>query len=196
MKQLLALSSRQAKLERDMRRKWMVGLCVLACAWAARAQSPAPEPVGLLDRLAGDWVLTGTIAGKQTTHDVNARWVLKREYLEIHEVSREKDARGEPAYEAMVLVSWDAEAGQYACLWMDSTAGGALTSPVTCRAAPAGDSIPFLFILSPTESIHTTFAYRQAADTWRWTIDDEAKGKTSRFADVELKRKKPVLSDQ
>lgn len=173
-----------------MRRKWIVGLGMVVCALACQAQSPSSGPMALLDHLAGDWVLNGTIAGKQTTHDVEARWVLRREYLQIHEVSREKDAGGEPAYEAIVLVSWDAKAGQYACLWMDSTAGGALTSPVTCRATPAGDSIPFLFTLSPAERLHTTFAYRKATDEWQWTIDDEANGKTSRFADVVLKRKK------
>jgi hypothetical protein len=165
-------------------------VCVAACALAASAQSQSPDPIHLLDHLAGNWVLTGTIAGKQTTHDVQAHWLLRREYLEIHEVSCDKDAHGEPAYEAFVLVSWDAKANQYACLWMDSTAGGALTSPVTCRATPAPDSIPFLFTLSPSESLHTTFRYRKAADTWQWTIDDEKDGKTERFADVELARKK------
>jgi hypothetical protein len=144
----------------------------------------------LLDHLAGKWVLTGTIAGKQTTHDVEAAWMLRREYLKIHEVSREKDAKGEPAYEAIVLVSWDPKANQYACLWMDSTAGGALTSPVTCRAVPAPDSIPFLFRLSTSESLHTTFRYSKAVDKWQWTIDDEKDGRTERFADVELARKK------
>jgi hypothetical protein len=168
----------------------MIGLYAVACALTCPAQSAPADPLQLLDHLAGDWVLTGTIAGKPTTHDVEARWVLRREYLQIHEVSREKDAKGEPAYEAIVLVSWDAKAGQYACLWMDSTAGGALTSPVTCRATPSGDAIPFLFTLSPTERLHTTFAYRKETDTWQWTIHDEANGKTKRFADVVLKRKK------
>lgn len=82
-----------------------------------------------------------------------------------------------------------AKAGQYACLWMDSTAGGALTSPVTCRAATAEDVIPIVFTL-PAEALHTTFAYRRAADTWRWTIDDLANGKTTRFADVVMAREK------
>jgi len=163
---------------------------MVACAQALSAQSQSPDPLQLLDHLAGDWILTGTIAGKQTTHDVQAAWVLRREYLQIHEVSREKNANGEPAYEAIILVSWDANAKQYACLWMDSTAGGALTSPVTCRAAAAPDSIPFLFTLSPSESLHTTFRYRRATDRWQWTIDDEKDGKMERFADVELARKK------
>jgi hypothetical protein len=173
-----------------MRRNWITSVCDLAGALTASARSQSPTPTELLDRLAGDWVLQGTIAGKQTTHDVQARWVLRREYLQIHEVSREKDSKLEPAYEAIVLVSWDAKTSQYACLWMDSTAGGALTSPVTCRGVPTGDSIPFLFTLSPSESLHTTFRYRSATGTWQWTIDDEKDGKTERFADAELTRKK------
>jgi hypothetical protein len=177
-------------MTRNWIRKWIPVLCVAACALAAPAQNQSSDPLQLLDHLAGNWVLTGTIAGKQTTHDVQAHWLLRREYLEIHEVSRDKDAHGEPAYEAFVLVSWDPKANQYACLWMDSTAGGALTSPVTCRAVPAPDSIPFLFTLSPSESLHTTFRYRNATDKWQWTIDDEKDGKTERFADVELARKK------
>ena len=121
---------------------------------------------------------------------MQAHWILHHEYLEMHEVSREKDSSGGPAYEADVLVSWDQKANQYACLWLDSTAGGALTSQVTCRAKPSGNTIPFVFTISPADSIHTTFAYREASDTWRWLIDNISDGKPSRFADVELSRVK------
>lgn len=159
-------------------------LASLSC----RAQNQSPDPVKLLDRLAGIWILQGTIAGKQTTHDVQARWVLRHEYLELHEISREKEAGGEPAYEAIVLFSWDSKANQFACLWLDSTAGGALTSQTVCRATPSGNSIPFIFSISPTESIHTTFAYHPATDTWQWLIDDESNGKTDHFANVSLSR--------
>jgi hypothetical protein len=142
----------------------------------------------LLDHLAGNWVLKGTIAGKQTTHDVQADWILRREYLQIHEISREKDTNGEPAYEAIILVSFDPKANQYACLWLDSTSGGALTSRVTCRATPSANAIPFIFTISPSESIHTTFTYRPATDTWQWTIDDITNGKADRFATLELSK--------
>ena len=80
------------------------------------------------------------------------------EYLELHETSRDKDAQGGPAYEAEILVSWDPKLNQYACLWLDSFERGALTSPVTCRANPSGITIPFVFTISPADSIHTTFA--------------------------------------
>jgi hypothetical protein len=173
-----------------MRRNGIVSVFLLVCALSSLAQGQSSEPSKLLDRLAGDWVLKGTIGGKQTIHDVQARWVLRREYLELREVSREKNTDGEPAYEAMVFVSWDQKANQYACLWMDSTAGGALSTQVTCRAAYQVDSIPFIFAISPSESLHTTFTYRKQTDTWHWVIDDQTNDKTERFADVELSKRK------
>lgn len=173
-----------------MRQTWFAVLLLVGCTSSLPAQNQPSDPLQLLDHLAGSWVLTGTIAGKHTTHDVQARWILHHEYLEIHEISREKATSGEPAYEAIVLVSWDSKANEYACLWLDSTVGGALTSKVKCRATPSNDAIPFVFAMSSTESLHTTFRYRRAADSWRWIIEDEANGKTSRFADVELSKTK------
>ena len=57
----------------------------------------------LFDRLIGHWVLTGSIARQQTTHDVTFEWMLGREYVQMHEVSRERAPTGGPAYEAVVL---------------------------------------------------------------------------------------------
>lgn len=156
-------------------------------AGGAFAQEPAKNsPLELLDHLAGQWVLQGTIAGKQTTHDVQAEWVLKREYLRLREVSREKDAKDDPAYEAIVFVSWDPKTQEYICLWLDSTTGGGLSAQGIAHAKKSGDSIPFLFTISPSESIHNTFVYDRGADTWKWLIDDYANGKTEGFADVKL----------
>jgi hypothetical protein len=173
-----------------MRKIVAVGLHFVLCSSLALARGQAPDPASLLDHLAGSWLLKGRIAGKQTTHDVRARWILRHEYLELHEVSHETDDHGEPAYEANILVSWDPKIHQYACLWLDSTAGGALTSQVVCRATPSGNSIPFVFTISPSDSIHTTFIYEPASDEWQWLIDNVTNGKSKRFADVELSRTK------
>jgi hypothetical protein len=173
-----------------MRKILVVYLCLILSSSSALAQTQPRDPSSLLNHLAGNWLLKGQIAGKQTTHDVEAHWVLRHEYLELHEVSREKNAQGEPAYEAMILVSWDPKVNQYACLWLDSTAGGALTSGVACRAIPSGDSIPFVFTISPSESIRTTFSYHESSDTWQWLIDNVSSGKPERFANVELSRLK------
>ncbi|HEY0703254.1 MAG TPA: hypothetical protein VGD60_10840 [Candidatus Acidoferrales bacterium] len=163
-------------------------LFFLVCG-AGLAQEPAAtSALELLDHLAGRWVLQGTIGGKPTTHDVQAEWVLKREYLRLHEVSREKDAKGDPAYEAIVLISWDQKTQQYTCMWLDSTAGGGLSAEGLAHGKKSGDSIPFLFTIPPADYIHTTFAYDPGTDTWKWLIDVESNGKTDHFADVKLSR--------
>jgi hypothetical protein len=39
------------------------------------ADQPTTVQDPLLDHLVGTWVLRGTIAGKETTHDIVAQWV-------------------------------------------------------------------------------------------------------------------------
>lgn len=171
-----------------MIRSWIAAPALLFALCCPAQNASADAPRQLLDHLAGRWVMSGTIDGKQTTHDVDADWVLKREYIRLHEVSREKDASGGPAYEAIVFLSWDAKKGEYSCLWMDNTAGGALSSEGIAHGKAAGGAIPLVFTIAGKESLHTTFLYDARADSWRLTIDDVTGGKSDRFADVRLTR--------
>ena len=159
---------------------------------AALAQNQvAGTPEALLDKMTGHWVMTGEIHKTQTTHDVDADWVLKRQYIRIHEVSREKDSGGGNAYEAWIYLVWDAEKGEYAVLWLDNTAATNFAPEGIGRAKPDGDRIPFIFKDADGSGIHTTFAYDRAQDTWSWTIDNVDKsGKPSPFARLTLTRKK------
>lgn len=170
-------------------------LFVLALAsGTARAQA-APLADPLLDRLAGTWVLRGTLAGKQTAHDVVAEWVLNHLYLRLHETSREKDAAGRPEYEAIVLIGWDAAAGEYQCLWLDSTGGGGLTPQAVGRGRREGDKIPFVWREKDgTVSFANTFAYDRAADSWAWIMDNIDKGKPVPFGRITLTRRQPGAS--
>lgn len=162
---------------------------LLLTAGSCRAQkSTQSSPIELLDHLAGQWVLQGTIAGQQTTHDVQAEWVLNHEYLRLHETSREKNANGNPAYEAIVFIEWVPKTQEYTCLWLDSTSGGGLSAEGLAHGGKSGDSIPLLFTISPSDSIYTTFVYDRGTDSWNWLIDDASNGKTERFADVKLSR--------
>ena len=56
------------------------------------------------DQKLGHWVLQGTIARQSTTHDVTFDWMLGREYVQMHDVSRERAANKTPAYEAVVAL--------------------------------------------------------------------------------------------
>ena len=161
-------------------------LCALVAPPLA-AQDLAPD--SLFDRLIGRWVLTGTIARRQTTHDVTFQWMLGREYVQMHEVSRERAADGSPVYEAVVLFGRDPGSGAYACLWMDNTAAGAFAEAGIGRGSVAGDSIPFLFRYTATTSFHTTFVYDGPTDTWQWHMDNDSAGVHRPFARVSLARR-------
>jgi hypothetical protein len=150
---------------------------------------PAGSAAALMNHLVGRWTMTGRLGGKRAIHDVDAKWILNREYVQFHEVSRERSASGGPAYEAIVLLSWYVKTSEFMCLWLDNTAGGGLSPEGIARGPQAGDTVPIVFRLSQRESIHTTFAYNRVTDTWRLTIDDITDGKSDRFGDVTLRRK-------
>ena len=143
----------------------------------------------LFDRLIGHWVLQGTIARQATTHDVTFEWLLGREYVQMHEVSRERASDGKPAYEAVVLFGRDPRSGEYACLWLDNTGAGAFDPPGIGRGAVAGDSVSFLFHYTSTTSFHTTFVYQLATGSWQWRMDNDSLGVRRPFARVTLTRR-------
>ncbi len=152
------------------------------------AQSLPPD--SLFDRLIGHWVLSGTMARRQVTHDVTFEWVLGREYVQMHEVSRER-AGHDSAYEAVVLFGRDPSTGVYGCLWLDNTGASAFDPAGTGHGSVAGDSIPFFFRYSDSMSFHNTFVYDRATDSWQWHLDNDSAGVRRPFARVTLTRQRP-----
>lgn len=164
-----------------MKKLWMTLLLMGA---PLAAQQPAVQDE-LMDRMVGNWVLEGTISGKQTTHDVRAEWVLGHHYVRLHEVSREKDASGKPQYEANLYVGWNAEEKRYGCVWLDTYGG---LSPVSlANAKRSGDEIPFLF-RDKDSVFHTTFRWVKESGEWEWRMDSEEMGGMKAFARVRLKK--------
>lgn len=144
------------------------------------------QPDSLLNNLAGKWVLTGTIEGQKTTHDVDAKRVLNGQYVQIKEVSREKDEKGNPLYDAVIYICWQDAKKQYFCLWLDNTSNEGISNQVIGRAKQNGDKIEMLFKFSDANQFHTTFIYDRNADTWQWLMDGEENGKLQPFARVKL----------
>jgi hypothetical protein len=168
----------------------MKRLLLLAALCSITAPCVGAEPPAgddpWLSRLVGHWILTGRIAGKDTTHDVDGEWVLNHLYVRLHEVSREKDARGQAAYEAIVYVTRDAAHGEYAVLWLDNTASGTFAEGIG-HAKPEGESLPFVFKGADGEvSFKNTFAYDPASRTWAWVMDNVDKGVGKPFGRVRL----------
>ncbi|MBN2071636.1 MAG: DUF1579 family protein [Candidatus Krumholzibacteriota bacterium] len=142
----------------------------------------------MLDQLVGKWLMQGTIAGNETRHDIEAKWVLGHYYLQLNEVSREMTVDGEPEYEATVLIGWDDTSDQYVCLWLDNTGGSGLSSGVIGRAKREGNQLPFVFRLPDESIIYNTFTRDPDNDTWEWLIDSEENGQRKIFARVKLIR--------
>jgi len=153
-----------------VKRLLLLALCGIT-AVSVGAESPAGDDLWL-SRLVGHCLLEGRIAGKNTTHDVDAEWVLNHLYVRLHEVSREKDSRGRAAYEAIVYVTWSAAVGEYAVLWLDTAASGGFAAEGIGRAKPEGESLPFVFKDAHGEvSFKNTFAYarRPTRGSGSWT---------------------------
>jgi hypothetical protein len=157
-------------------------------AFAANAATQNPDSI--LDKMLGTWIMTGTVDNEKVTHDVHVDRILKGQYLRIHEVAREKDAVGDPAYEAWIHIAWDKANSEYVVMWLDNTAITNFSPEGVGHGKPDGDQISFKWKSADESGIRNTFAYKRASDKWFWTIDNvDAAGRTSRFATLELKRK-------
>jgi hypothetical protein len=162
-------------------------ITIIATYATALALAQAPEfHDPLVDHLAGKWVMTGTLAGKNTTHDVEAHWVINHHYLLFHETSREKNKQGQPEYEANVYITWNGSQKEYGCVWLDVYGG---VSPVSLGTGkPEENKIPFTF-KDKDSTFHTVFAYNARDSTWTMNMDSEDNGKLSPFGRMTLKKK-------
>lgn len=143
----------------------------------------------LLDRFAGDWVLAGLMAGGDVVHDVTAEWVTGHQYLRIVELSRELEDDGTRAYEAIVIIGWDAGNERYACLWLDSTGSSGLVNGIIGYAVSEGDRLAFLFDMGDETRFHTTFLYDRERDVWEWRMDSERDGGLRPFTRATMTRR-------
>jgi hypothetical protein len=164
-----------------------IAVAMLLSMFPVSGQSVFNDP--LLDRMVGNWILEGTIEGKPTTHEVAVEWVLSHQYLRLHEVSREKDAKGLAAYEAIIFLGWDERSKEYACLWLDNTGGGGLAGQAIGHAKRSGNEMAFLFKGGNGSLFHTTFVYDKGTNTWQWGMDGEEGGKLQPFARLKLGKK-------
>jgi hypothetical protein len=164
--------------------KHLVLVMTLFASLIAMAQQP-PVSSPLLDHLAGKWLMQGTVGKQAVTHDFDAEWVLQHHYLRFHEVSREKNDKGEPQYEATVFIGWNEKTKQYACVWLD-VYGGA-TSESIGLATPKENELAFVFTDEHGDTSFTnTFTYDPKINAWENRLDNVVKGEAKPFARFNL----------
>jgi hypothetical protein len=177
------------RLDSEMQNAAMKQLALLLTifvALTAIAQQP-PITSPLLDHLAGKWLLQGTLGKQPTTHDFDAEWVLQHHYLRFYEVSREKNDKGEPGYDATVFIGWNENTKQYACVWLDVYGG--LTTESIGRATPTEKENELAFVFTDEHgetSFTNTFIYDPRTNTWENRLDNVVKGVAKPFARFKL----------
>jgi hypothetical protein len=156
---------------------------IFAALIAAAQEAPINSP--LLDHLAGKWQMQGRVGKNPTTHDLDAEWVLQHHYLRFREISREKNDKGDPQYEATVFIGWNEKTKQYACVWLDVYGG--LASESIGVATPKENELAFIFKDENGETIFTnTFTFNPKTNTWDNRLDNVVKGAAQPFARFNL----------
>jgi hypothetical protein len=164
-------------------------LFLSAAALAVASPTVAEQPTlqdALLDKLQGSWVITGAVAGEETTDDLTVEWVNQHQYLRLHEVSRHKRQNGRPRYEATVYIGWNQSTAKYGIVWLDDFGG--LSTQSIGLANKIDNQLPFVFTNTDGSFTRTTMTYNPASKGWTWTIDEDRAGKLSRFAELTLTR--------
>lgn len=72
----------------------------------------------LLDKMAGNWTLSGQIAGRSAQHSIEAKWTLNHQFLQIHEIDK-NPTKGPPGYEAFAFIGYDHLSERYLIHWID-----------------------------------------------------------------------------
>jgi hypothetical protein len=139
----------------------------------------------LLDKMAGNWTLSGQIAGRSAQHSIEAKWTLNHQFLQIHEIDK-NPTKGPPGYEAFAFIGYDHLSERYLIHWIDIFGGRA--SETIGYGHRTGDSVEFVFEY-PEAPFHTTFHWNTASKGWEWHMTTRDKtGRWESFGDMTLAR--------
>jgi hypothetical protein len=166
-----------------MYRIWsFVVIVSFALARVSAAQAAgAPPAAPLLEHLAGNWTMKGTVLGKPATYRLRAAWTLQHRFIELH---MRDVAHTPPAYEARVFLGPDTLPGRVVAHWMDNTGAAFSVPPATGKAE--GDSLTLDFPY-PTGTFHDSFRYDRASNSWTVRLDAaDGKGGWRRFAEYHV----------
>lgn len=138
----------------------------------------------LVDHLAGSWKLEGTVMGNNAHHDVQADWVLNRQFLRITEKTSANAPANERRYDSVWYLGYDSISERYVMHLMD-TFGGRFSETLGYGTRD-GNQIKFVFEY-PDGPFHNTYRWNPSDNTWQWQMEQKDKdGKWTPFATLKL----------
>ena len=150
------------------------------------AQAPAEWQDGLVKHLAGSWKLEGKVMGNNAHHDVQADWVLNRQFLRIQEKTAANAPATERRYDSIWYLGYDPISERYVLHLMDTF--GARFSETLGYGTRDGNQIRFVFEY-PDGPFHNTYRWNAEENSWQWLMEQKDKdGKWVPFANLKLTR--------
>jgi Protein of unknown function (DUF1579) len=137
----------------------------------------------LLDKLTGQWSLSGTVGKRPVSNRFSAEWVLGHQFLELSFESTDKQA----PYLAKVSIGYDEVSERYVMHWLDN--GGGRYSETLGYGVKSDNHIEFRFEY-PEGPFINILSYNEKANTWLLHMTKKnSKGKWVVFGNEYLKRK-------
>jgi hypothetical protein len=174
-----------------MRKSSTLFLCIALLIVLRSVDSLAQAPEWhdeLVDRMTGNWKLTGQVMGHDAHHAVQAEWVLNHQFLRIHEKTATDAPPDEHSYEATWFLGYDPVSERYILHLLDVF--GARFSETLGYGTRDGNALHFVFEY-PDGPFHTTFRW-SPDNSWEWLMQQKNvqqknnDGKWSDFADLHL----------
>jgi len=138
----------------------------------------------LLNHLIGRWSLTGKMGDIALYQNVEARWVLRENFVEMHFTPTRVGEGGNPDYEALYLIGLDKKTGEYVLHLFDTF--GVTSKPVPGIGTRKDNSVRFRFDYTVGPWFNT-FTWDPARRSWKNIITyDQKDGSEGTFAVKEL----------
>ncbi len=170
---------------RRAKAQWALSLAI-ALTWPAASQRPVEWREDLVDRLAGTWIVLGTVLGREAHHNVRAEWVLNHQFLRIQEKTATSAPADERPYDAIWFLGYDPIKARYILHLLD-TFGGRYSETLG-YGIREGNEIRFAFEY-PDGPFRNTYRWNSRDGTWQWYMEQKDKGGVwAPFADLKLTR--------
>ncbi len=173
--------------------RWLAAVAVLSVAPVALAEEPAPVDGpsvpfkdDFVDKLVGQWVLSGNVMGKAARQALEVQWVLNHQFLQLHFKGEADPAKKEPPYEALVYWGYDNLGERHVIHWIDSFGGR--YSETLGYGTRTQDAVKFAFD-GADGPFHTTFSLAGGKFTILMRQKDKA-GKWMTFAEFSAAKAK------
>lgn len=136
----------------------------------------------LLDRLVGNWKVSGKMGKTPIDHVCGVRWVLNHQFLQVHylDVSQDGPQDRHSKYDAMVFIGHDNMSERYVAHWLDIF-GGRFSETLGYGTRQGENAIMFLFEY-PDGPLQNTFTWNKNDGTWSSRIvQKNARGEWTEF---------------